>query len=97
MSFEWDNKKNELNILKHEVDFLDAALVFDDCNRIEIIDDRKDYGEVRYRTIGMVKGVMFSVIHTPRQLKHRIISARRANKYEKNLYLYSQNTSTRED
>ena len=46
MPYEWDEKKNKLNIEKHFVDFEDAKKIFDDHNRIDAIDDRKDYGEV---------------------------------------------------
>jgi len=30
MEFEWDDNKNQINIRKHEIDFLEAAEVFDD-------------------------------------------------------------------
>ena len=33
MDFEWDENKNQLNKLKHDLDFEDAAAVFDDPER----------------------------------------------------------------
>ena len=49
-------------------------------------DLRADYGEKRYVTIGLLHGVEIAVIHTPRNGKYRIISARRARVKERKLY-----------
>jgi len=52
-----------------------------------MIDDRSDYGEVRRISIGMIDGIVFlAVVHTDRQDKTRIISARRANRAERKKY-----------
>ena len=39
MRFEWDEKKEEINIQKHGIDFRTASLVFGDDNRIERYDE----------------------------------------------------------
>ena len=39
MFFEWDDKKEQINIAKHGIDFSTAALVFNDPNRIEKYDN----------------------------------------------------------
>lgn len=88
MKFEWDDNKNQQNLLKHGLDFLGAALVFLDPKRIEYVDDRLNYGEVRYCTIGMVNGIIIYVVYTLRQQCYRLISARRANKNERKAYLH---------
>jgi len=76
-----------LNILKHNIDFVDVIFVFDDPNRLNIIDNRKDYSEIRIRTIGQVlQELVIVVVHTDRNGKIRIISARRANKKEREQY-----------
>ncbi len=90
MHFEWDEEKNQSNILKHGIDFAAAALIFLDYDRIETDDNRKNYGELRYRTIGLVNKIIICVVYTIRNTKYRIISARRANKNEKNLYLHNR-------
>ena len=46
MNFEWDERKNELNLSNHGFDFLDGYRIFDLPMVIEI-DDRMDYGEER--------------------------------------------------
>ena len=43
-------RKRLSNIQKHGIDFVAAKAVFDDAERIEITDDRHDYGEERIQT-----------------------------------------------
>jgi hypothetical protein len=88
MNFEWSEIKNNSNILKHGIDFADAALIFLDYERIEMIDDRKNYNEIRYRTIGIVNEIIIYVVYTiRREVTYRLISARRASKNERHTYL----------
>ncbi|MBQ1837689.1 MAG: BrnT family toxin, partial [Neisseriaceae bacterium] len=61
MQFEWDEKKAADNIKKHGIVFNDAAFVFADEHRIEWFDNRQDYGEDRFNTVGMVFGVLLCV------------------------------------
>jgi len=87
MEFEWDENKRMINLAKHRFDFADAVFIFIDPYRITFVDSRKDYGERREHTIGMFKNeLIVSVIHTDRNGKTRIISARRANKRERSIY-----------
>ena len=87
MEFEWDENKRMINLKKHNFDFADAIFVFDDPHRIENIDDRKNYGEIRINTVGLFKNeVIVAVVHTDRNGIIRIISVRRASKKERNLY-----------
>jgi uncharacterized protein len=46
MNFEWDERKNEINLAKHGFDFIDAPRVFDLPMVIEL-DEREAYGEDR--------------------------------------------------
>jgi uncharacterized protein len=86
MIFEWDEEKNQKNVQKHGIDFNDAKEVFQDQNRLTSPDLRKDYGENRWKTIGTVLGLIFSVIFTPRKSAVRIISARKASNKERDEY-----------
>ncbi|MGA2740094.1 MAG: BrnT family toxin [Bryobacteraceae bacterium] len=85
--FEWDEAKNRLNRRKHGVDFAVAALVFDDPNhRSE--QDRFVNGEGRWQTIGLVNELLL-VCHTwTEEDVVRIVSARKANRRERNLYYH---------
>ena len=50
MEFEWDDAKAPLNLARHRIDFLDAIEVFLDPFRLELEDDRAEYGELRLKT-----------------------------------------------
>ena len=50
-------------------------------------DDRKDYGEVRFVTVGMLRERMVIMVWTPRNMDDRhLISMRKANEREKAQY-----------
>lgn len=86
MNFEWDEKKNSLNYEKHGLRFEDAEFVFS-SKTISFIDDREDYGEQRFITLGELKNRVIVVVHTQRNFVTRIISMRKANEREKKIYL----------
>ncbi len=86
MLFEWNDTKNQSNIAKHGVGFKTAKRIFDGPI-LTSIDDRKQYGEIRMRSIGKVDGVfVLAVIHTERSGKTRIISTRPADRSERKSY-----------
>ena len=85
-NFEWDPGKNRENTRKHGISFEEAVLIFEGPVLTQI-DMRFDYGEVRELSLGTIEGVVvIVVVHTPRMTKVRLISARVANKKERNLY-----------
>lgn len=85
--FEWDENKNTSNKSKHGVDFNDALGVFFDVHRLTNVDDRRDYGEVRYQTIGVTKERLLFVVYTERVGNTvRLISARSASQKERVAY-----------
>ncbi len=91
MEFEWDDNKNKVNLEKHGIDFEQAKEIFMDDDRIEKDDDRKDYGEMRKKTIGKALDLILSVIYTMRGAVVRLISARAASRKERTEYLNNQN------
>ena len=59
------------------------------CLRVATLtveDDRQDYGEDRFITIGFLDGIMVVLVWTPRSGAYRIISMRRANERERAHY-----------
>jgi hypothetical protein len=85
--FEWDPRKARENRAKHLVDFIDAQRVFDDPFAIDWLDERENYGEVRFAALGMVDGrILFVAFTMPDEDTVRIISARRAAPHEKRRY-----------
>ena len=79
--FTWDEKKRKLNLAKHGIDFHDAASIFDGP-LVTVEDMREDYGERRYVALGFLADVVVSLTYTERGDRIRIISIRKALKYE---------------
>jgi len=85
MNFEWDDTKRKSNIKKHGIDFINAPMIFDSYT-LTIEDSRYDYGEARFVTFGILEGRIVVVVHTENDELIRIISIRRATKYEEKAY-----------
>jgi uncharacterized DUF497 family protein len=90
MRFEWDEAKNRRNLLKHDVRFETAVLVFDDPYALTQRDESSDQ-EQRWVTIGAIgPGAVLLVVHTWFECDGeeiiRIISARAAAAHERESY-----------
>jgi uncharacterized DUF497 family protein len=81
MRYAWDEAKRAANLRKHGLDFVDAPEVFDGPT-CTVEDDRLAYGERRFLTIGLLRGVAVSIVHTETKHEIRIISFRNATKRE---------------
>ena len=91
MEYEWDAAKAAENRRRHGIDFTDSIAAIEDPNRLEEIDGRFEYGEERIQVLGMAVGnVLFVVITLRGEKTCRIISARRATRYEQDRY-YADN------
>ncbi len=85
MRYGWDKAKNRSNFAKHGLAFEDAEQVFaGPCVTFE--DDRFDYGEERLITLGFLAGRLVMIAHAPRGETTRIISMRKANRREQEIY-----------
>ena len=90
IKFEWDDNKNKINILKHNVDFKEALTVFFDDNALLIEDDAHSSSEERFILLGLSSRTnVLIVCHCYRANEEviRIISARKATKNETKQYL----------
>ena len=87
--FDWDVKKNLMNIEKHGVSFKMAASSFFDPDAITFDDEEHSQDEDRFILIGKNKyDWLLTVCHCYRESGNvvRIISARKANQIEQDLY-----------
>jgi uncharacterized DUF497 family protein len=85
MIIEWDEAKNRSNFAKHGLSFEDAEQVFSrPCVTFE--DDRFDYGEQRFITLGLLAGRLVVIAPAPRDEGTRIISMRKGNRREQEIY-----------
>ena len=83
--YEWDETKNQENLSRHGISFDDAETVFaGPCVTFE--DNRFDYGEPRFITLGHLEGRIVVVAHTPLGAHMRIISMRKGNRREEKAY-----------
>lgn len=71
----FDPRKRSVTLAMRGLDFVDAAAVFAGPTAT-VVDDRKEYGEVRYISAGFLKGRMVVVVWTPRKEARHIISMR---------------------
>lgn len=93
MLFEWDETKNKINKEKHKISFETALLIFNDPYLISTLDERYDYEDERWISIGSAAGaVLLFVVNTILEDENgeeiiRIISARKAKEGERERYL----------
>jgi uncharacterized DUF497 family protein len=81
------------NVRKHKVSFYDARWVFDDFFILNEQDLSDNYDEERCIAIGMVEGLLLTVVYVERGTRVRIISARKANTNEQREYDRGKATS----
>ncbi len=89
--FEWDETKRQHNINIHGIDFVRAITVWEN-DVLEFESSQTHHDEERFLAIGIIgpDERIITVIYTWRVFEHervkRIISARRARKYEQENY-----------
>jgi uncharacterized DUF497 family protein len=82
--FEYDEVKSQSNKAKHGIDFIEAQVLWDDPDVLEI--PARTVDEPRYLVIGQIGGKHWSAVVVYRDSDIRIISVRRARAKEVNLY-----------
>ena len=89
-TFDCNPAKRELLLSGRQFDLRDMGEVFDDPYRIEFIDQRKDYGEVRFVTIGKALNAIHTVVFTQRGEVTWLVTAWPSNRKERELYAQNQ-------
>ena len=85
MQLTYDPEKRAKTLAERELDFEDAVQVFAGTT-IDFIDDRQDYGEERWISIGWLNGRLVALVWTPRDGSRHIISMRKCNDRERTKY-----------
>jgi hypothetical protein len=83
--FTWSDAKRKLNIEQHGFDLVDAPRVFEGST-YTYEDDRFDYFEQRFVTLGILDEFVVSIVHTETSRVIRIISLRKATKHEQAIF-----------
>lgn len=88
LKFDWDERKNLINIKKHNLSFENAAMAFYDDDALLLYDKNHSDNEERFFQIGLIKSLnLVCVVFCIRKKETiRIISARYATKKEKHEY-----------
>jgi len=85
MQYTWDEPKRQKNLNKRGLDFAEAEKVFRG-QTFTFEDDRMDYGELRWVTLGFLGDRVVVVVHTETEDEIRIISMRKAVRNEQILF-----------
>ncbi|OFX13877.1 MAG: hypothetical protein A2516_01475 [Alphaproteobacteria bacterium RIFOXYD12_FULL_60_8] len=83
--YTWDEVKREATLRERGLDFA-AMSAFDWDDALTVQDDRRDYPEVRYVSIGALQGELVVCVWCYRDGGTRIISLRKANNRERKRY-----------
>jgi uncharacterized DUF497 family protein len=85
MEIGYDPAKRALILATRGLDLEDAVHVFAGLT-FDIVDDRRNYGEIRWLTFGLLRGRLVAVVWTQRGERRHIITMWKANDREKKRY-----------
>lgn len=85
IEFSWSEAKRASNLDRHGLDIADAERVFAGLT-FTFEDDRFDYAEQRFVTLGLLDGQPVSLVHTETPHEIRVISFRKAIPREARIY-----------
>jgi len=85
MRFTWHEPKRQLTLQKRGLDFAQVEQIFTGPT-FTFEDDRQDYGEQRWVTLGLLGDKAVVVVHTESEDEIRVISMREASKNERILF-----------
>jgi uncharacterized DUF497 family protein len=85
LELEWGENKRRRLIEERDLDILYAALIFEGPV-LTWIDDRRDYGERRLISLGVVEREAFTVVHTERSGVTRLITAWKGGRHDLERY-----------
>jgi uncharacterized DUF497 family protein len=86
MRYTYDLKKRAANLKKHGYNFKDAPLVIESMATVTFEDNRFDYGEQRFITLGVLRGEVVAIATAETDEEIRIISMRKAERHEQEIY-----------
>jgi uncharacterized DUF497 family protein len=85
MRIAFDPDKRTITLAERGLDMARAGEIFEG-ETLTFPDDRVDYGELRYITVGFLDGRMVVAVWTQRTQTRRMISLRKANEREQKFY-----------
>ena len=86
VDYEWHEPKRQKNLEKHNIDFIDANLVFKAKGKITLNVTRIADQERRFADFAKIEGRLLKLVYTLRANKVRCISLRVASQTERKTY-----------
>ncbi len=83
--YTWDEEKRQRTLAARGLDFADAPFVLDGPTYTNE-DDRIDYGEVRWVSIGVLRDKIVVIVYTETESEVRVISMRKATRNEREFF-----------
>ena len=90
----FDPPKNAASIRERGLPFSLVKDEFDWAGAQVIEDTRRDYGESRYRALGLIGTRLHAVVYTSRSAVMHVISLRKANRREEKRYAAKTESGT---
>jgi uncharacterized DUF497 family protein len=91
MEIDFDPEKDAANIARRGISLAEAEPFLKGFT-VAFEDTRRDYGETRIIALGEINGLEFVCVYTLRRGGARVISLRRANRKERNVYRNAKDT-----
>jgi uncharacterized DUF497 family protein len=85
MRFTWHEPKRQVTLKRRGLDFAHAEHIFAGLT-FTFEDEREDYGEERWVTLGLLRDRVVVIVHTETEDEIRVISMREADKDEQLLF-----------
>lgn len=85
MKVSYDPHKRARTLAEGGLDFEDAVQVFAGAT-IDVADDRREYGEERWQSYGLLNERLVMIAWTPRGKSRHVISMRKCNEREQEKY-----------
>ena len=82
----WDERKREINLRKHGLDFADAHLVYENPDKLTTTYMRNDEERKMDVALVEVRGVILALVYVDRGMDVRAISFRFASRRERKRY-----------
>ncbi len=86
MRYTSDPKKKAANLKKHGYNFDEAPLVIESASAVTFEDRRFQYDEQRFVTLGVLRGDVVVIATAETDQEIRVISMRKAQRNEKEIY-----------
>ena len=84
--FEWDDNKNQINVLKHGYDFKRASTIYNNPDKLTFVSQNSGSDVIRFTDIAEINRKYLTLIYTIRGNVIRVMSLRPSSRKERKKY-----------